>query len=239
MAKNYFAENRKRLHVAFDSNNFFKPLTTDDLPLIIEEEKNRKYEDKLVIVRLKNIPVSDRIRPISYVLNTEIEQTFFSLPPGFKTAEKVIFIFTEKCVHAVVVEMKSAISPPLVKEIKDKIEHTIGRVALFLTHYLLDTEQYYGKDLKFSAIFFFNSDSLTNELNTKLIPDLQNSDLVNIFVGKYKSCFMTEPLGQRNKVDVFFKKNPNKSQEFDFDFSELFESSPDLANAVSDDRTLP
>ena len=151
----------------------------------------------------------------------------------------MIFVLTRKSLYIVLVEMKSSLTPNVIRDLKKKIEDTIGRTVLFLTHYLLDNEQFDNCDIKFATLVFYNNDYLTEEIIKKSDRTLENDDLTKIFQKELIDCIVEEPLGQQFRVRVFFEKNPIGSEEFEFDFSTLFARSPDLANAIIDIRTLP
>ena len=238
MPKNHFKDNRLSLQKSFIRKKLLIPLTQGHLPILIEERNNNNRPNTLKTVRINNIPVAEDIA-ISYVLDVELTGEIFSAAPKISTVEKVIFVLTRKSLYIVLVEMKSSLTPNVIRDLKKKIEDTIGRTVLFLTHYLLDNEQFDNCDIKFATLVFYNNDYLTEEIIKKSDRTLENDDLTKIFQKELIDCIVEEPLGQQFRVRVFFEKNPIGSEEFEFDFSTLFARSPDLANAIIDIRTLP
>jgi hypothetical protein len=240
MPRNYFRESRKKIQVAFTNDIeavFLKPLTNDSLPIEIIEAKNKSKDNTLKVVNIDGIPVSDDIRPISYILDVELTGKLFSAAHGFKTVEKVVLVLTKKTLYVVLIEMKSALDPSDISKIEEKIKHTIGRILLFLTHYIFDDKLFEDCEIQFTAVIFYNKDALTHHISLKKDLDIESLELTKIFQKKKNSYFVREPLGQEYKVRVEFQHS--KSQNYDFNFNDLFKGDRNYMNAIVDDRTLP
>jgi len=238
MPVNHFKNNRLKVQKAFIDRNFLIPLTEDDLPLKIVE-KNIKGAGKLKTVTIDNIPVADKIRPCSYVLELELKGELFSLPEKFRTVEKAILLLSDKMLHVVLIEMKSSIDPPIIRQIEDKIKHSIGRTLIFLTHYLFDEPGFNEYDIQFHTLLLYNSEHLTAGLSSKADPGLEKLDLVRIFQGKSQSLFAKEPLGDEQLVNVIFMQNKKNNDEFEIDFKNAFAGILDYKKVIAADKTLP
>ena len=238
MPINHFKNNRLKAQKAFIDRDFLIPLTKDDLPLKIVE-KNIKGTGKLKTVTINNIPVSDKIRPLSYVLELELKGELFSLPEKYRTVEKVIIQLSDKSMYVVLIEMKSSIDPPAVRQIEERIKHSIGRTLIFLTHYLLDENSFNDYNIKFYTVLLYNSDNLTKELVSKADPGLEKLDLVRIFQGKAATLLAKEPLGDEHIVSVIFMQNKKNADEFDVDFSKIFAGKIDCGKIINTNKTLP
>jgi hypothetical protein len=238
MPINHFKNNRLKVQKAFVDRNFLIPLTKDDLPLKIVE-KNIKGVGKLKTVIIDNIPVSDKVRPLSYVLELELKGQLFSLPEKFRTVEKAIILLSDKAMYVVMIEMKSSIDPPTMRQIEEKIKHSIGRTLIFLTHYLLDENGFNEYNIQFHTLLLYNSDHLTKELVSKADPELEKSDLVRIFQGKSKSLIAKEPLGDEHLVNVIFMQNKKNADEFEIDFKKMFTGIINFDKVINAGKTLP
>jgi hypothetical protein len=237
MQKNHFKDNRLKIQKSFIDRNFLIPLTKNDLPVIIEEHK-AKGHGKLRKVVIENIPVTDDIRPISYLLELEMEGELFSCPPGYKIVEKAILLFCRNSLYIVLLEMKSSLNPAAIRQVEEKIKDSIGRILLFLTHYILDVPAFNDYKINFFTLVLYNADHLTRELQLNSDPSLYSLDLIKIFEGKQSSCFVTEPLGGSYKVEVIFKKNAG-TEDFEIDLNDVFNSNNEYNNAIYSEKTFP
>jgi len=239
MPKNYFSENRNRLHQAFVKHNYLVPLTNEHLPYAIVEKNNQTRDNTLKEVRIKNIPVAADGAAISYVIDVELTNHLFSAPPGFRTVEKVILVLSPKCLFVIFVELKSAMNSKHLRDVDKKINHSLGRLMLFLSHYLFDDAQFDDCEINISAIVFYNEDWFTDELRKKSDETLDRLDLTKIFQNKKQHSFVTEPLGQELRVRISFEKNPSNTEDFEFDLSNFFVGDKRFVTATQDQITLP
>ena len=71
VSRNYFRENRKAVQKGIVNSKFLQPLTEDDLPVRIVENKAIALKE----VVIENVPAdSDGIRPKSWILNLELDK---------------------------------------------------------------------------------------------------------------------------------------------------------------------
>ena len=215
------------------------PLTSESLPLLVLESNNDRRPNTLRVVKIKNLPVSSVEHPISYVLNTELGGKIFSTAPGYANVEKVLFILTKRYLYAVLVEMKTSITPSVIRKTEKKIQDSLGRIALFLSYYVFDDHRYDNCEIKFATIILYNNDWLTEEIVKKSDRSLESLDLVKVFQNKTSHCYFTEPLGQEFKVEITFIKNPVDSDEIELDLFNVFEKDTNFSNAIFDNFTFP
>jgi hypothetical protein len=237
--KNYFSDNRKKIQATFIRENFLTPLSKSDMPYSIIEKKNPVGSGKLRELEIDNIPSTDNTRPISYILDLEIEGKIYSLPPTFKTVEKAFLIFTQECLLIILVEMKSGLSPfKEIPAIEDKIQDSISRLSVFLPNYIFTKVSFNNYPIKYITLVFYNNDNLSGEIGRRA--DLVHKDLIKIFTKRADHYFVTDDLGETHKVRVKFIKNTGGDPEtFGVNFDQIFKDDMDYLTSLDSEKTLP
>lgn len=236
---NHFEKNRKLVQKSALESGFIKPLTQDDLPLEIIEAKAEK--GKLQKLILENVPISDEIRPKSWLVDLELSKTLFSNPEGFKKAEKAIVFFTCASLYVLLFEMKSSLPAAVLDSIKGKFMDSIGRISVLLTTYLFDKDIYTNLEINYLGLVFYNEESL-NQQATK-DEALKINDLYKVFKkGKDKILLDNTHLQTAHKVNIHFIQNPDKQnniEEITFDLDEFFRDDTEYENGQYTELTCP
>lgn len=216
---NYFEEHRKNLQELMLQSGFITPIYEEDLPWKIEESKNKGKSNKLTFVFLDNIPTHDKPEIRAIQIDLEVENSLFSKPERFKTVEKAIVFFTRKSLYVLLVEMKSELKANELSNIKDKIEDSINRVILTLSHYDFEIE-----DIKFryKGLICFNRESIEKDSQTNL--KLKQESLYKIFVKQEEFLNLNDIFGNKHRVDVTFCQNNDNSSSMTINLNDIFQT---------------
>jgi hypothetical protein len=240
--KNQFEENRFYVQKSALDTGLVKPLTIDDLPLQIDENKN-KQKSKLESLIIHNVPCSkDDNFPNSWIIDLELDKKIFSSPEGFKKGEKAITFLSCTTLYILIVEMKETLKPygegGLIS-IKDKVEDSISRISIFLTMYLFDKDARFNNiEVKYKSIICFNKDDVTP--TTKIDKSLETDEFVKILLGinKKREVHLFDKLSHSHKIEIFFIQNKKTSTSImEIDLEEVFKESVDFHDYPSTEYT--
>lgn len=243
---NHFAKNRNIVQKSALESGFIKPLTQDDLPLEITEASAEKGKLKKLI--LENVPVSDEIRPKSWLIDLELSKTLFS-NPWAKKAEKAVAFFTCESLYVLLIEMKSSLnayskdkddgSTP--QSISRKMTESIGRISVLLTTYLFDNDLYNEVKIKYFGLVFYNGENWHQQAN--IDKDFEMNDLYKVFRKKNDKILLDNThLQTAHKVNIYFIQNPDKQnniEEITFDLDEFFRDDTEYGNGLYTEFTCP
>lgn len=236
--RNYFRENRIRVQKAIHNEEFVIPLSATDSTIEIEEKKNP--EKKLRLLIIQNVPVSDEIRPKSWLIDLEKEKGIFSAPQEIKKAEKALAFFTFESLYVVFFEMKETLKPfgeGGLDWIKGKIEDSITRISILLTHYIFGYS-YNNLKIKYIGIICYNRDDVSSQVSKD--PELARNELYKILSNKQNSLNLEDKFGGMHKVEIKFIKNENSnSAEMMIDLDEIFKEDSEYINVQFVDITCP
>lgn len=235
MANNDFKENRAKVQRVFLDSGFLIPLSEHDIPYTIVEDKNKDLSNTLKEIVLHKIPISEDSATISYVLNVEMAGKLFSLPPGYKTVEKVLLIFSCNSLYVVMIEMKTLLQGYKngIAELDKKMKDSMGRIALFLTHYILDIADYDNYSIKYFSLVVYNNENISQAVKDDI--NLRKNEIVNAFIKGRGRFFVEDPL-VRTFVDVIFTKNASSTDKCEIDLETIFDSDHDFVNAMYSDK---
>lgn len=238
MPKNHFRENRKKVQKAFVTVDFLTPLTNENVPYSIIEKNIKKGEGKLRVVNIQNIPFTDNIRPVSYVIDSEFNNNIFGNTDNQKKVEKIFLVFSTQSVYVIMVEMKSSLKPTTIMHISDKIRDSISKISLFLPNYIFEQENFDKYVIKFHCLVFHNGNMLQKDIEAD--PEIKSQDLFKILNGNQTSLFVEEKLGGTYKVRVnFVQNNGGNTEEMNVDFADIFEKDNDFSHAIYSEKSLP
>lgn len=233
-----FLNNRQKVQQAFFNQQLIMPLTNKGESIIIEETKNEgKGNDKLKLVTIENIPVSDEIRPKSYVLDLELNKPVLNKIEKTKTVEKAILLFTYDSLMVFMIEMKSSldsVGENGLKAISRKFEHSMGRISMILTSFIFNETMFEGINIDFFGIVCYNRDAITTitdrieRKNQVLYDNLKLNkptvDLDNFITGKTKMKvkFIQNPTPNTSEMTINFNEIfPEETYNFQAEYSEL------------------
>lgn len=217
--KRPFRNNRYKVQQFYQQTNFLKGLSKQDLPISIKEGGVSSLKE----VVIKNFPVSNEIAPKSWLLDLENKTPLLaSNNYGIQTAEKALLLFTYDKLIIFMVEMKASLQSKgsgSIDSIKEKLEHTMGRISMLLTSYILDTDEFQDiKNIEYKGLIFYNRDAV------RVVHDeLQKTDLYKILKGTETRIYLDNPITGKERVEVFFIKNEDEdSTVLEFDFDKFF-----------------
>jgi hypothetical protein len=232
--RNYFRENRIRVQQAIYNQEYVIPLTTDDLPFIIREEKNKK--DELKLFKINNIPTND-INPKSWVIDLEIQKSIFSAPEGVKKAEKAIAFLTKTSLYVLLFELKDSLRN--LDDIKKKFEDSISRISLLVTHYIFGAT-YNDLEIKYFGYVCYNNNKTETQLIHKQPSNVDYKEMYDIFIGKSNHSFLNDQLGGVHRVIITFIKNTHSNPaEMTIDLDEIFKDDMEYENGQYAEFTCP
>ncbi len=244
VSRNYFRENRKAVQKGIVNSKFLKPLTEDDLPLRIVEQKAAALKE----VVIENVPAdSDGIRPKSWLLNLEMDKPVFGTPQHTKTTESALIVLGSDAFYVFMIELKSSLQPykdaankkdDTLESIKIKFEHTIGRISMLLPIYILGSE-FNDLPILYKGIVCYNND---NVIVTKSKEDrnFEKSLMFQAFNTKQTTLSLNDVFNRTHEVEVFFFKNPDsQSSSFTLNFEDFFFKEWEAQAAAAGELTCP
>lgn len=240
MAKE-FEKNRNKIQEYFLATDFLVPLNRDNLPLEIEEKKNKAKnrvanpnELELALLTIDKIPFSqNEDKPISWVLDLELENKIFSTAQGFKKGEKAILFFSCTTLYVLIIEMKNDLkayqTDDTLDNIATKISHSISRISMLLPSYLFDNQAIYDNiDICYKAIICYNSEFITQQVIND--ESIKSKILYNVFANRdrYKHVYLPDEFGEQHHVEIFFCQNRTSNKtEMKIDLATILEESHD------------
>ena len=249
---NPFLENRKAVQKAAIDAEFLYPLTKEDLPLEVIEDKltshigSSRIPLKKVVIR--DVPVEDEARPKSWVLNLEIkEPPIFANPPSIKTVEKALIVMGSNSLFIFLIEMKSSLHAGVkdssgrlgIGTLKQKVEDSISRISTLIPLYVFDETYQNLKQIKYKALIFYNRDDAIGHYINTVERDLVKDDLYKIWANKKERTSIISALGTSYEVEFFFFKNPEQSESFEVQFEQFFNRTKEHGAAIWGDQTCP
>jgi len=232
MENTYFNNNRKQVQKAFFEARFLIPLIDKTEPIIIEE-KNLSASLKEVII--ENFPITDEAKPISYLLDLELNQPILGRVEKTKTTELALLLFTRTRLVVFMVEMKSYISNKANKlsSIAQKFEHSMGRISMFLTSYIFNEAIYKNLEVQYVGLVCLHDDKITGDYEEHLL-------YRNLKEGK-EAIFLDNALtGEREKLIIKFLKSEDETQpSMTINFNEIFPEESYNFQAEDSELTLP
>ncbi|MEY4904727.1 MAG: hypothetical protein RLZZ292_2542, partial [Bacteroidota bacterium] len=163
-------------------------------------------------------------------------------PQYTKTTEKAFILLSKKMLWVFMIEMKNSLQPYIppkkegIRAIREKFEHTIGRILLLLPVYILGSD-YNDIPIKFKGIVLYqNDDNLRNAAQKDKLTE--SIDLYQILIGKKKRLSLPDAFGVTHEVEVFFKKG---KEPFEVAFEDFFTDTHEYRAATNqrDDITCP
>lgn len=236
-----FEKNREKVQRHFLATDFLVPLNRDNLPLEIEEKKNKAKNEvanpnelELALLTIDKIPFSqNEDKPTSWVLDLELENKIFSTAQGFKKGEKAIIFFSCTTLYVLIIEMKNDLkayhTDDTLDNIATKISHSISRISMLLPSYLFDNQAIYNDiDISYKAIICYNSEFITQQVIND--ESIKSKVLYDVFANRdrYKHIYLADEFGEQHQIEIFFCQNTttNKS-EMEIDLATIFEASRD------------
>lgn len=219
---NPFEENRKKLQELMLKNGFITPIYTNDLPWKIQESKNQGKANKLTFVFLDNIPTHQKPEVRAIEIDLEIEQSPFSKPETFKTVEKAIVFFTRKSLYVLLIEMKSELKANELGNIKQKIEDSLNRVILTLSHYDFIIENIENLKMRYKTLICFNRESIEKDTQNNL--RLKEESLYKIFVKEEEVLNLNDMFGNKHRIEVHFCQNKDNSTNMTINLNDIFQT---------------
>jgi hypothetical protein len=238
--KNHFRQNRIKIQQTLLDSGFLKVLTESDLPLEIIESKAVIGAKKLRTIFIDDIPVSDDIRPKTWLIDLEFSKPILATPQNTKTAEKALIILGSDGLYVFMFEMKNTLMPSGddgILGIKTKFEHTIARILVLLPIYIFNRD-FNDYDVFFKGVVCFNDDTSLKQAIQNNTAD-QRNELITAFKGQ-NSITLGNYLTGNHKIDVFFLKNPtNNPEEFDISFKTFFKEDWEYQVVCDGELTCP
>ncbi|MCI1189410.1 hypothetical protein MON38_18455 [Hymenobacter sp. DH14] len=258
---NKFLQNRNRVQDLMKSSEFIMPLTHYDSDVEIEE---RKKTAKLRKVKFENVPVCKKGQDsISWLIDTEVEDCIFSLPPGVKTVDKTIAIFSCTTLYFIMIELKSSLSAidAGLNEggINEKIKDTISKISSSIPLHVFKDKYKDVEQLKYICIVCYNKDEVAFkiqesgfdglDLNAEMFReyekhieaiDIENGVLQSPRKGPKTPVSIMDATNHMNKVDVYFIRNPDEqSQSMSVDLTQFLSHIADFEYCQYTEFTLP
>lgn len=244
VSRNYFRENRKAVQKGIVKSRFLQPLTEDDLPLRITEDKAILLKEVII----ENVPAdSDGIRPKSWLLDLEMDKPVFGTPQHTKTTESALILLGSDAFYVFMVELKSSLQPykdgknkkdDTLEGIKSKFEHTIGRISMLLPIYILGSE-FNDLPILYKGIVCYNNDKVIIS-KSKEDQNFEKSLMFQAFNTKKTMLSLNDVFDRTHEVEVFFFKNPDNSEtSFTLNFDDFFLEEWEAQAAVAGELTCP
>ena len=208
MSSNHFRENRKAVQKGIAQSRFLQPLTEDNLPLRITEDKAIALKEVII----ENVPADiDGIRPKSWLLDLEMDKPVFGTPQHTKTTESALILLGSDAFYVFMIELKSSLQPykdaankkdDTLEGIKSKFEHTIGRISMLLPIYILSSE-FNDLPILYKGIVCYNND---NVIITKSKEDrnFEKSLMFQAFNAKQTTLSLNDVFNRTHEVEIFF-----------------------------------
>lgn len=234
MAINHFHNNRKQVQKALYSSGFIKVI--EDTEYIVEEHQLKAGCNKLRETKFLNLPKN------TWVLDLELKaQSPFSVEG--RVAEKAFAFYTEDALYIVMVELKAQLNYKKTKEIQEKFQNGIRKMATLLPIHIYDSD-FDNIEHRYLGIIAYNESS---DLEGTLRSDdtkASKTPIFTAFTAEDKRAIINlddDDLG-RYKVDVSFCQNTDitTSPEYmEIDLAQFFSEDASFLRLISNNKNCP